>query len=764
MKRKIIITFLIGLGLGGLLGKTVYAEDLPFPDSSVGHYVFGVGSYYNAFAAGKLTINSSPIATLEGRYAGRQIVSAMTGADNDGRVWNKLSQFSPVYVANEVPYQSNDTDLKTTGQNLFDVFNHQDKLPDTDKIVINNLHDQAKNTWTAAEKRQNAVLIKHLSDENVGDVGYFKDNTASLKAAYQQETGKTVTLDPNKVDATAYFDAAADQIQRISDYYASFNAKQATLANGGVDAVTVQKDLTGDRPEVTIKLSDGYADAFKATPPMVFLNLSGLPHDVTIHIENMTTNVVNTAATSDSSYATYQYAPYIFVNWTGVKNTMPFSWGSAYKFSVTDTTGKTITNDKNDDVTNSDGSKATVNQMLSSHILNNFPKANTSAGSYLSADAGSGSDLFTGSIMAPSASIEVANVGATQFFYGSVISGKDVLIENNMLPARVIASSFDVEHISSDNISELDPSKPQIPELSKVTLSQGKPATNLKTASGEATTDYTGKHTDGEIHLSAWVTPRKTAYQLFYQLNDGTWQQLSNSAINASESSNDLDLGPLTALKNANTQKLVTTGKTVTQAANYDPTRSSATNQTISTELARQNQLKLVVMPMTSDRGTAITTQNVADYLATYPATTIKTTEAGTAAATLPAVFDFEAVAGERLMTASPTVALTNDWQVPISLSLGTGAALTAPLSDGSQPLSSDDWIRYTTTVDKVTTTRHLSATAATLLPATSPPTLTKQLAFTMMVDPSVYPADVSAGQRYFVPFRWQLNYGLTAS
>lgn len=764
MKLKMIISFLIGLCLGGLCWQTAYAEDLPFPESSVGHYVFGVGSYYNAFAAGKLTIDSSPIDTLEGRYAGRQIVSAMNGADNDGRVWNKLSQFSPVYVANEVPYQSDDAALKTTGQNLFDVFNHQDKLPDADKIVVNNLRNQAQTTWTAAEKAKYAVLINHLADENVGDVSYFKDNKASLEAAYQQVNGQALTLDASKVDANDYFDAAAAQIRRISDYYASFNAKQATLANGGVDAVTVQQSLGGENPEVTIKLSDNYADSFKDTPPMIFLKLSGAPRNVTIHVDNMATDVVNTAATSDSSYATYQYAPYIFVNWTGVTTTMPFSWGSAYKFSVTDTAGKTITNDQNDDVTNSDGSDATVNQMLSGHILNNFPNATTAKGNYLSADAGSGTDLFTGSIMAPAASIQVANVGSTQFFYGSVISGKDVFIANNMLPARVIASSFDVQHISSDNISDLDPNKPQIPELSQVTLSQTGATGQSKTVRGGTTSEYSGPHTAGDIQLSAKVTPRKTAYHLFYQLNDGAWQPLTNSAIDASQSSNQLELGPLTKLEGANMQTLTTTGKTVTQAANYDPTTSPTTTQTISTELARVNQLKLVVMPATADSGTTITADNLTDYLSVYPPTTIKTTETGSAAATLPTVFDFNTAAGATVMTASPTVTLTNDWQVPISLSLGAATALTTPLRDGALPLSSTDWVQYRVTVDAKTTTHQLSTTATTLLPATSPPSLTKQLAFTMTVDPAQLPKDAKAGQRYFVPFNWQLNYGLTAN
>ena len=763
MIRKIIISLLIGLGLGGLFWQTAYAEDLPFPDSSVGNYVFGVGSYYNAFAAGKLTINSSPIDTLEGRYAARQIVSA-TDTYNDGRVWNKLSQFSPVYVANEVPYQSTDESLKTTGQNLFHIFNESGKLPAADKIVVNNLRDQAQHSWTADEKQRNAVLINHLADENVGDVKYFKDNVASLEAAYQAETGKSLSLDPSKVDATDYFDAAADQIRRISDYYASFNAKQATLANGGVDGVTVQNDLAGDNPEVTIKLSDDYDQTFDETPPMIFLNLKGSPRNVTINVENMATNVVKTAATSDSSYATYQYAPYIFVNWTGVTgDTMPFTWGSAYKFSVTDTDGQKITNASGDEITNSDGSKATLNQLLSSHILNNFPNAKTAEGSYLTADTGSGSDLFTGSIMAPGASIRVANVGSTQFFYGSIISGKDIMIENNMLPARVIASSFDVEHISSDSISDLDPSKPQIPVISKVALSQGSAAINSQTVAGGATADYTAQHTDGAISVGAQVRPRKTPYQLFYQLDGKTWQRWSGAVIDATQSTNQLDLGPLTDLKGANSQQLTVTGKTVTQAADDDPTLATTTTRTISAELARNNQLKLVAMPMQSDTGTPITSDNVGDYLATYPPTTIKTAEIGTAAAALPNVFDFEVQTGDTSMTARPIIQVVNDWQVPISLSLATATALKTTLSDGALPLLTTDWIQYTATVDAAATTHHLSTTATTLLPATSPPTLTKQLAFTMTVDPSAYPADVQAGKRYYVPFRWQLNYGLTA-
>ncbi|ETY73671.1 hypothetical protein LFAB_11120 [Lactiplantibacillus fabifermentans T30PCM01] len=446
------------------------AATQPFPDASVGNYAFGVGSYYNAFAAGKLTINSSPIDTLEGRYAANQIVESTSGVYNDGKVWNKLTNLSPVYVANEVPYDSSDSTLAAQGQNLFAVLNTANKLPDADKVVVNNLRDQADNEWTASEKTQNAVLINHLAAENVGDVQYFKDNVASMEADYQQQTGKSISLDPTKVDASDYFTAAAAQIKSISAYYASFNDDSSVIKNDEVDSVTIDSSLNEDNPEVTVNLKDNYQENFSDTPPIVFLKLSGQPKNVTIHVTGMDTTTSENVASNDTSYTTYKYAPYIFVNWTGITgDSLPFTWGSAYTFTVKDTDGTTITNSQNDDWTNSDGTKATVNQLLSSHILNNFPNAMTASGQYLSADEGSGDHLFTGTIMAPDASLQVANYGSSQYFYGSVISGKDVLIENNMLPARVIASSFDVQHISTDNISDLDPTQ-QVPKLSNLTL------------------------------------------------------------------------------------------------------------------------------------------------------------------------------------------------------------------------------------------------------------------------------------------------------
>ncbi|KRO26475.1 hypothetical protein DY78_GL000940 [Lactiplantibacillus fabifermentans DSM 21115] len=230
------------------------AATQPFPDASVGNYAFGVGSYYNAFAAGKLTINSSPIDTLEGRYAANQIVESTSGVYNDGKVWNKLTNLSPVYVANEVPYDSSDSTLAAQGQNLFAVLNTANKLPDADKVVVNNLRDQADNEWTASEKTQNAVLINHLAAENVGDVQYFKDNVASMEADYQQQTGKSISLDPTKVDASDYFTAAAAQIKSISAYYASFNDDSSVIKNDEVDSVAIDSSLNEDNPEVTVNL------------------------------------------------------------------------------------------------------------------------------------------------------------------------------------------------------------------------------------------------------------------------------------------------------------------------------------------------------------------------------------------------------------------------------------------------------------------------------------------------------------------------------
>ncbi|MFC6181040.1 hypothetical protein [Lactiplantibacillus daowaiensis] len=726
------------------------AATQPFPDASVGNYAFGVGSYYNAFAAGKLTINSSPIDTLEGRFAANQIVESTAGVYNDGKVWNKITSLSPVYVANEVPYDNSDSTLAAQGQNLFDVFNQQDKLPDADQVVINNLRHQADDVWTTSEKATNAVLIKHLAAANVGDVTYFKDNAASMIADYEQQTGKTITLDPTKVDASDYFKAAAAQIKSISDYYASYNVDNDVIKNDEVDAVTVKQSLSGTDPEVTVALADKYQDTFSTTPPIVFLKLSGQPRNVTIHVTNMDTTTSENVASSETTYATYKYAPYIFVNWTGVTGSnMPFTWGSAYTFTVKDTAGKEITNSQNDDVENSDGTKATINQLLSSHILNNFPNAVTTNGAYLSADEGSGDNLFTGTIMAPNASLQVSNYGSSQYFYGSVISGKDVLIENNMLPARVIASSFDVQHISTDNISDLDPAQ-QIPKLSKLTLSQGDSDSNEQSVSGGSTSDYAGQHSAGAVHLSATISPKKTDYQVFYQLNDGDWTAVTPADKDLTASTNTFDLGSLLKLTGANTTKLTATGKTVTQAADFDPTTVTTADQTISSVLARKNQLKIVVTPTTTDDGTTMTSKNLPDHLSDYAVTTVNIAENGTVAATIPTV------------TADQTVTLTNDWQVPLSLTLGM-ANLTTTLSDGALPLTTADSLHYAATIAGTTTNGTVNSTAETILPATSPPTISQTLAFKMTIDPDSLPATMKKGQKYGVPLNWQLNYGLTA-
>jgi len=402
----------------------------------------------------------------------------------------------------------------------------------------------------------------------------------------------------------------------------------------------------------------------------------------------------------------------------------------------------------------------TINKLLSSHILNNFPNAVTTGDNYLSADEGTGDDLFTGTIMAPNASLRVANVGSDHYFYGSVISGKNVLIENNMLPARVIASSFDVQHISTDNISDLDPAQ-QVPKLSKLTVSQGTTATNSQ-AFSESGGDYTGAHTDGAVNLTATISPKKTDYQIFYQLNNGDWQVVSNPALDTTASTNTIALGALLKLTDVNRDQLTTTGKTVSQAADFDPTSVSTTSQTISTQLARKNTLKLVVTPTTTKDGTTLTTKNLSDYLSDYTVTTVNIAETGTVSATIPTVFDLTVPSDSQLLTASPTVSLDNEWQVPLSLTLGS-ANLTTTLSDGVTPLVTADLLHYAVTVADNAVTGAVGSTADAILTATSPATTSQKLAFTMTVDPDALPPTVKSGQRYGIPMNWQLNYGLTA-
>ncbi|AVK63325.1 hypothetical protein C5Z26_04075 [Lactobacillus sp. CBA3606] len=783
MKKRqqlaVMLLALISLFSGVFCQLSAKADTLPFPDSSVGNYVFGVGSYYNAFAAGKLTIGGSPISTLEGRYAANQIVERDGGIDNNGIEWNKLSQFSPVYVANEIPYDATDSTLKSQGQNMFDILNHAGKLATDDTVVANNLRHQAADVWTSSQKTSYQTLISHLAAANVGDVTYFKDNQASMLADYAQENdGASLTLDADATDATNYFKAAAAQIKRISSYYNSFTTKQATIANGGVTGVTANSDLSGSSPSVTITLADNYKSVFDTEPPMVFLNFSGKPSSVKINIKNMATDTASSASGDDQAYATYRYAPYIFVNWTGVTTSMPFSWGSAYEFSVTDTTGKVITNNQNDTVTNSDGTKATVNQLLSSHILNNFPNATTTGDNYLTADQGDSNNLFTGSIMAPNASIKVSNVGSSQYFYGNVISGKNVLVENNMLPARVMASSFDVAHISSDVIDQLDPNQVRVPKLKTVTAYQGDgtsaDTTGKTTAGGGTATDTRTVTATKPLKLKTTVTTNKADYQLFYQLNDSsTWQAapLASDNYDITQTTNTFELGAvkdLTGFKSA----LAATDDQVTESSAVDPTaHATQLTKAIYATLAQTNQVKLVVLPKTMTNGDQIEASDVADFLktnaTTYPTTTLKVVTTGQVKATIPNVFKLNEVTDQALIySGQQTVTLTNDWQVPVSLSLQADADLNQTLADGALPVADNSIMTYQYQIGDTATSKEMSLNddSTDLLSKTTTPTTSTQLTLAMQVDANRSSANIQRGHTYQVPLRWTLNYDLTTT
>ncbi|ETY73670.1 hypothetical protein LFAB_11115 [Lactiplantibacillus fabifermentans T30PCM01] len=253
------------------------------------------------------------------------------------------------------------------------------------------------------------------------------------------------------------------------------------------------------------------------------------------------------------------------------------------------------------------------------------------------------------------------------------------------------------------------------------------------------------------------MAPKKTAYQVFYQLNDGDWTKFTSSDIDETQTSNTLDLGTLLKLTGANSDQLTAT-KVVKGVT--DPTSLSATSQTISATLARENTLKVVVTPTATTAGTALTSANIADHLSDYSVTTVAVSEDGTEAAEIPTAFDLTTSAGSTILTARPTVNLTNDWQVPLSLTLGIGD-LSSTLADGVLPLTTSDLLHYTVTVGDDTLSHQLDATTMTILPNTSPPTTSTSLSFKMTVDPTDYPAQVQVGKQYGIPMDWQLNYDL---
>ncbi|MCT4398782.1 hypothetical protein NR224_03285 [Pediococcus ethanolidurans] len=79
------------------------------------------------------------------------------------------------------------------------------------QVVINNIQAEAKD-YTDTDKTNHATLMSILDmDHTVGTTSDFSGTSGSKLASV---SGKT--LDPSATDASAYFDAAAIQFNKIS--------------------------------------------------------------------------------------------------------------------------------------------------------------------------------------------------------------------------------------------------------------------------------------------------------------------------------------------------------------------------------------------------------------------------------------------------------------------------------------------------------------------------------------------------------------------
>lgn len=715
---------------GGQTNTQVTA--VPFPTDTTNNYLLGVGSYFSAFAADDLVINPSSITQFEGRYAGKNI-SVSTDIYNWGDTyhWFDLKRFAPALVTNRV------------NDNLFHLLNTEaiirpgsdPQAPTYIQAVINNLTiptDQSVDNDSLIWKRlievptnQESTDMKDRTYQKVGQVDYFKDNANSMATAYQQQTGETISLDPTDDDASNYFTAAASQINEISKYYQSFTANQEVVANFTpakaepevTDATTPEIGATlsgGDTadPILTINLPADYQTSYSKKPPLIFANLSGKPQNITININGLATEMNLNAEEEGQGheiYPAFKYAPYIIFNWNGITDTMSFGWGGKFTFNVTDQNGSEV---KADEATKAALSEAglsenlatgvTNNQVLSSRILHNFPTATTSDGNFLLIQNSDADGNFSGSVLAPNASFKIGN--AQTYFFGNVISGKNVTIENNMKPVRVISGNFNVSELPTDTVEEIDPNL----RLTKVTVSQGEKNTSSVSFDGKkAGAEYNADYLTGPLNLSLSLHPNQIDYQIFYRFLAGStpgWHRLELPKHDYQEEINELTdfkVADLAGYQAGIQPTTTTNGLSAREATSFDPlTLKDGSGQVLETktlgvQLARNNQLQLVVVPKHELNGSnaEITAINLDDFLQRtgekYPPFLLTLSEAGNLQVTLPNYFPWVQETTGSLSAQLP-VTIRNDWNLPVTLDLERNedeTLLNALKSDESGPI-----------------------------------------------------------------------------
>ncbi|WP_461219226.1 hypothetical protein [Lapidilactobacillus salsurivasis] len=732
-KRRLVLfacPIIFAAFFGGQTSTQVAA--VPFPTDTTNNYLLGVGSYFSAFAADNLVISPSSITQFEGRYAGKNIsVSSDIYNWDEQYRWFELKRFAPALVTNSV------------NDNLFHLLNTEKIIkPGSDpqrptyiKAVINNLTiptGQLVTNDSLIWKRlievptnQESTDMKDRTYQKVGQVDYFKDNANAMATAYQQQTGETISLDPTDADASNYFTAAASQINEISKYYQSFTANQAVVSNftpakteqAVADATTQEVGATlsgGDTadPILTINLPADYQTSYSKKPPLIFVNLSGKPKNITINMNGLATDMNLNAeeeGQEQAIYPAFKYAPYIIFNWNGITDTMSFTWGDKFTFNVTDQNGAMV---KADEATKAALNEAglsetlatgvTNNQVLSSRILHNFPTATTSDGNFLLIQNSDADGNFSGSVLAPNASFKIGN--AQTYFYGNVISGKNVTIENNMKPVRVISGNFNVSELPTDTVEEIDPNL----RLTKVTVSQGEKNISSVSFDGKkAGAEYNADYLTGPLNLSLSLHPNQIDYQIFYRFLAGStpgWHRLELPKHDYQEEINELTdfkVADLAGYQAGIQPTTTTNGLSAREATSFDPlTLKDGSGQVLETktlgvQLARNNQLQLVVVPKHELNGSnaEITAINLDDFLQRtgekYPPFLLTLSEAGNLQVTLPNYFPWVQETTGSLSAQLP-VTIRNDWNLPVTLDLERNedeTLLNALKSDESGPI-----------------------------------------------------------------------------
>lgn len=657
-------------------GATI--DDAPFEGSNI----LGVASNYNGFAAGNMYISGGSVTELEGRYAANEIK-----ADTDYAGWGFSSvkwgtvttldekSITPLFTANKIdPNITSDNKIssnllkvqKGSGDEQTYVFNGNNK------IIANNLFkyikDGANDSSVNLDEAYKTRLKSILQPTRVGQTSDFRVNQDLLQGF------SDVNLDPEADDATPYFTAAGKQISAISSYFSSMTTspassgdKNVVRVNKQVNNVTTQIDSSGVL-QVDVTLPDDYdSDINYTKTPVIMLGIHQAIKGeyqqnqylkVHINIHNMSDKTLQVDA-GDESYPSYHYSPYILINWDVINSPEELSWNSSFEITAYGKDGQVI------NVPN-----ATQNQLFSSHIINNFPNLTTATGNYAAFTFG-GSGGFSGTILAPNASLEVSGSGGdTSHPYGSLITGKDLKISNNMSAARLISGSFNIHDVPRDIFEDLNPPQAQILTAQ---IENGENVHSIVPGKTNQTTLKLDQDTTSTtpVDLKMKILTRGQDYGIWYRFvgSGGVtdWQQLHPDTkelniIEGDDYNSSLAINNLTI---TNLRRLIGYNSTLNKSAEFSNNNFNLGTTEFGSTYQRSNSIQVLVGPKTIDLNSpTLATDN--------QITTINLTETGDLKISVPKTFEMKPENSSTMTYQSAIKAkITNPWQVGYKLGVG---------------------------------------------------------------------------------------------